>query len=154
MTEFFTHLSATHQLGKALRNIFPSWRIVQLNESWSNQEWVREILHRCDKGTLVYAATHIPEVTFKAYQTEFERLGSRSIGDHFLFLRSDVRRSPFTCKIISEADSHYSLLTQHLGPEAQFYERQSTFTIGEEHPLCIKEYFGKKALMALGITPT
>jgi chorismate-pyruvate lyase len=152
MRDFFTQLCEIQKLGQALRQAHSSWKIIQLKETWQNDTWVREICHSCNAGPLVYAQTCIPRHTYLAHQKDLEDLGSRSIGDHFLFTRKDIVRSEFTCCIIQPTNSVYPLLTKALGEEPLFYKRESTFYIGKDH-LSISEYFGSKALSALGIMP-
>ena len=150
MSDFFKQLCAIQKLGQALRRVYPSWKILYIQESWQDKDWIREICHSSDEGTLVYAQTIIPQQTYRAHEAELSALGPRSIGDHFLFKRMDVTRSPFQCTTIHQADEIYPTLVQYLGPEKQFYKRESTFHIGE-NALSISEYFGQKSLTALGL---
>ncbi len=153
MQNFFQPLCQIQKLGQALRRADPSWSILHLQESWQDELWIREICHVCDQGPLVYAQTVIPKSTYLAYEAELSALGSRSIGDHFLFLRHDVRRSPFQTSTIRAHDAIYPTLVQYLEAEPQFYQRESTFIIDNQHSLTISEYFGQKSLQLLGLTP-
>ncbi len=152
MSDFFTQLCAMQKLGQALRAAHPSWKITYIQESWQGDQWLREICHRCDQGPLVYAQTLVPIETYRTHEAELTALGARSIGDHFLFLHPEMRREPFTCNLITAAHPLHSLLSHHLGPEAVFYKRASVFYLGK-NSLTIAEYFGEKALSALGISP-
>ena len=148
MRDFFLPLCQIQKLGEALRKADPSWKIIHIQESWQGEEWIREICHACDSGTLVYAQTIVPQQTYLAYEAELHALGSRSIGDHFLFKRQDVYRSPFQCTVITEENSLYPAIVQHLGSETQFYKRESVFKVKNDR-LSISEYFGCKALSLL-----
>ncbi|MCX7123284.1 MAG: chorismate lyase [Gammaproteobacteria bacterium] len=153
MTDFFKPLCAIQKLGEALRATHPSWKILYIQEVWQNDVWIREICHHADEGALIYAQTRIPKKTYLAHEAIFSTLGTHSIGDHFLFQRPDVLRSPFQCTIISPENEAYADIAHHLGSEPLFYKRESLFQIGE-NTLSISECFGQKALKALGIKPT
>ncbi len=151
MTDICTALSRIPKLGQALRQAYPSWKILYIEEYWDSEYWVREICHNCDEGPLVYAQTRIPKQTYLTHEVALNNLGSASIGDHFLFLRDDVSRSPFSCKAITEQDSIHTKIATYLGQEPVFYQRESTFSIAK-NSLTISEYFGQKALHAFGIS--
>jgi chorismate-pyruvate lyase len=150
MNDFFKQLCEIQKLGEALRKYYPSWKISLIQESWQDGSWIREICHDCDDGPLVYAQTVIPRETYLVHETTFQTLGTKSIGDHFLFKHRNVRRSPFQCSVIDKKNKIYPIIAQHLGAEAQFYKRESIFHIGD-NTLSISEYFGQKALLALGL---
>ena len=153
MSDLFKQLCEIQKLGQALRETYPSWKILHIQESWQENNWIREICHSCDEGALVYAQTVVPQKTYHAHEAELSALGSRSIGDHFLFKHTDVKRSPFQCAVIHKKDTIYPMIAQYLGHEKQFYKRESIFYIGE-NTLSISEYFGQKALIALGLIPS
>lgn len=142
-SHFFKRFGTVPRLGEALRAHYPAWRIELIRnfsfEAASNI-YVREILHKNQDEVLVYARVEIPHETYQAFQEEFSTLGERSIGDHFLFLRQDVSRTPFEFITVTAQHPVYSTVKTYLPQKTEYQGRFSTFNINN-FPLFMLEIF-------------
>ena len=96
--------------------------------------------HHQDKA-YVFGRTVIPQNTYKHYQDCFDSLGNNSIGEHFLFKNTQIKRSQFYVKYCSFALVKHKLnLNEHF-PDNPLWVRASIFTFNVEHQLLIEEFF-------------
>ncbi|WP_440682853.1 chorismate--pyruvate lyase family protein [Cysteiniphilum halobium] len=102
---------------------------------------IRLIKHYHQDNIYVFGRTIIPQNTYKRYQDCFDSLGNNSIGEHFLFKNTHIKRSEFYVK-----QCPFDLLEHKLNLNDGFsstplWMRASIFTLDVEHQLLIEEFF-------------
>ncbi len=101
-------LTAQHALSNALRKLCKELRVQVIYQCLTSataeeqntlniaedNSLVREVYLLGDGVPLVHARVVVPFNTYQQYKTEFDALGNKLLGEHFLYLRSHVR-GPF-----------------------------------------------------------
>lgn len=130
-------LHSIQKLGEYFRGYYPDWKITLMNPQWQQQgnDLIRKIAHEGGGQILALAEVEVPQATFAHFQVELKNLGERSIGDHFLFIKKNVERSPFT------------IFQTEFTQDPQ-WARRSQFLV-EGFPLTITEYFTAAGIQCL-----
>ncbi len=125
-------LQEIQKLGAYFRTKYSDWKITLLND-WHEESGVviREITHEGGGNILVFAVVSMPKETFDRFEAELKNLGERSLGDHFLFAREDVKRE--SLEVFEEKGR---------------FVRCSRFLVSG-YPLTISEYFTEAGLACL-----
>lgn len=106
----------------------------------SNQAtgYVREVFLCGDGVKLCFARTSMPLETYHAFQTEFDSLNTKLLGDTVLYPRSTARQLFSYTAITTQHPYHVKCQTLCDSPLAA---RRSVFHLNDRYPLLVTEVF-------------
>lgn len=103
---------------------------------------VRMIVLRGDEVPFSFARVVVPKKVYINHQAPFDTLGSKLIGETFLYQQPTTIRLPFEYGIICQKDPLYQTITKHIMLSQQkFWGRRSIFLLSENEPILISEFF-------------
>ncbi len=102
---------------------------------------IRLIQHHQQGKPVVFGRTIIPLHTYTHYQTLFDSLGHKSIGEHFLFRHININRSEFYVRECPFEVVKHKLNLNDDFQAGTLWMRTSIFTFDINHKLLIEEFF-------------
>ena len=82
-----------------------------LRQTLPGMAWVRQIYHVLGNDVVMYGRTVIPEAIYIQHQDILDNLGTKSIGEHFLYDQA-WKRSPFMYGCVTPAGILHEAATQ------------------------------------------
>ncbi|WP_116963026.1 chorismate--pyruvate lyase family protein [Fastidiosibacter lacustris] len=102
---------------------------------------IRLIKHHRNNEVLVFGRTVIPKETYLSYQNLFDTLGNNSIGEHFLFRESNIKRSDFYAWYCPADIVKHKLQLPTNTIDTPLWVRASIFELPNKQKLLIEEFF-------------
>jgi len=133
------HALTVHRLKQAWEPCFADETVV-LELQANDPALVREVYLLGDGIAWSFGRVVIPEATYQHWQTQFDELGTRPIGEHLLYSNESVVRSNFTyCQLGSEHPLYQTIHRNYPCPTPTLWARRSLFTIDDQYPLLISD---------------
>jgi len=137
LTEQLKQQSVPHRLTlwRQGLEVLPIHEQLLLRQALPGMAWVRQVYLMLGSEVVVYGRTVVPEAIYLKHQDALDNLGTKPIGDYFLY-REGWSRSQFTFGCITPAGLLHEAATQggskrHAGDltDTILPARRSTFTV-------------------------